>query len=101
MQLLEAGSTAAVRFGKLLEYMHESKEPAREAEWEEAVDEAIEKVLEEERPKWVSKIRSMGLSCVAGNLCFCKGAIYTKFLTLLKFQHYSEIYLFRCLRILR
>ena len=67
MQLLEAGSTAAVRFGKLLEYMHESKEPAREAEWEEAVDEAIEKVLEEERPKWVSKIRSMGLSCVAGN----------------------------------
>jgi hypothetical protein len=44
-----------VRFGKLLEYMHESKEPAREAEWEKAVDEAIEKVLAEERPKWVSE----------------------------------------------
>jgi hypothetical protein len=98
MQLLEAGSTAAVRFGKLLEYMHESKEPAREAEWEKAVDEAIEKVLAEERPKWVSEVCSIGLSC--GQEIFIKGAIYTKFLTLSKIQHYSEIFPFRCLRIL-
>ena len=56
MQLSEAGRTAGVRLGTVLEYMHESKEPAREA----AVDEALEKILEEEWPKWVSEVRSMG-----------------------------------------
>ena len=67
----------------MLKYMHERKEAATKAEWDEAVDEALEKVLEEEWPKWVSEVRSMGLSCLAGNLCFCKGAITTKFSTLL------------------
>ena len=65
MELLEAGGTVAVRLGKVLKYMHKSKEAATKAEWEEAVDEALEKVLEEEWPKWVSEVRSMGLSCTA------------------------------------
>jgi hypothetical protein len=79
MQLLEAESTATVRKGKVLEYIYESKEAATKAEWEEAVDEALEKILEEEWPKWVSDVRSMGLNCLVGKLNFCKGAIYTKF----------------------
>jgi phosphoribosylformylglycinamidine (FGAM) synthase PurS component len=55
VELLEAGSTAAVRVGKVLKYMDESKvvaEAAAKAEWDEAVAEEIEKVLEEEWPKW-------------------------------------------------
>ena len=55
LQLLKAGSTAAVRVGKVLKYMDESKavaEAAAKAEWDEAVAEEIEKVLEEEWPKW-------------------------------------------------
>ncbi len=64
-QLLKAESTATVRKGKVLEYIYESKEAATKAEWEEVVDEALEKILEEEWPKWVSEVRSMGLSCTA------------------------------------
>ena len=55
LELLEAGSTAAVRVGKVLKYMDESKEAAEaaaKAEWDAAVDEEIEKVLEEEWPNW-------------------------------------------------
>jgi hypothetical protein len=55
MHLLEAGSTAAMRVGKVLKYIHESEEAAREAEWEEAVDEAIEQVLNGTWPKWESE----------------------------------------------
>ncbi len=69
LELLEAGSTAAVRVGKVLKCMHESKEAATKAEW----DEALEKVLEDEWPKCVSEVRSMGPNCLAGNLYFCIG----------------------------
>ena len=48
---MEAGGTTAVRFGKVLKYMHESEEAARE----EAVDEAIEQVLNGTWPKWESE----------------------------------------------
>ncbi len=59
LELLEAGSTAAVRVGKVLKYMDESKEAAEaaaKAEWDEAVAEALDKALdqvwEEAWSKW-------------------------------------------------
>ncbi len=55
LELLEAGGTAVVRLGKALKYMHESKEAATKAEWDEAVEEALDKFLEEEWPKWASE----------------------------------------------
>lgn len=59
MQLLGAAGTAAVRLGKLAKLRHEFQELGTTAEGEEAVDEELEKVLEEEWPKWVSEVRSM------------------------------------------
>jgi predicted component of type VI protein secretion system len=41
--------------GKLAKLRHEFQELGTTAEGEEAVDEELEKVLEEEWPKWVSE----------------------------------------------
>ena len=53
LQLLEAAGTAAVRAGKLLKFMHESKITVMKVEWEEAVEEAIGEILKVKGPKWI------------------------------------------------
>ncbi len=51
LDLLEAGSTAAVRVEKVLMYIDKSEE----VELEKAVDEAIEQVMNGTWPKWESE----------------------------------------------
>ena len=51
LEMLEAGSTAAVRMGKVLMYIDKSEE----VELEKAVDEAIEQVMNGTWPKWESE----------------------------------------------